>query len=236
MTRRSTTFVRRTGRTAAALLAAAALVMTAAPFAGARADPPAWAPAHGYWAKHGHRHHHVHHRLYYQHDDDDDDVYDDDDNDDHDRPRRQRSYAPPAYAVPDVVDVDRCYGDFVGAIIGGATGGLIGAEFGRGHDRTAAIIGGTVIGALIGGSIGHYMDRVDYDCFGRALDRAPDRQPFVWRNPNGVEYNVVPQSTYTDRRGRYCREYNTTAVIGGRTERVYGTACRQPDGSWELVG
>src|SRR3990172_3766880 len=229
MTRRSTTFVRRTGRTAAALLAAAALVMTAAPFAGARADPPAWAPAHGYWAKHGHRHHHAHNLYYYQQDDDgDSDDYDDDDDD---RPRRHR-----AYAGPGVVGVDRCHGDIIGVLIGGATGGLIGAEFGRGRDRTAAIIGGTVIGALIGGSIGGYMDRVDYDCFGRALDHAPDRQPVAWRNPNGVEYSVVPQSTYTDRRGRYCREYNTTAAIGGRIERVYGTACRQPDGSWELVG
>ncbi|MEX2009204.1 MAG: hypothetical protein WEC41_03340, partial [Dongiaceae bacterium] len=116
MTRRSTTFVCRTGRTVAAMLAAAALVMTAAPFADARADPPAWAPAHGYWAKHGHRHHHVHNRYY--------DQYDDDDYDDDDQPRRHRPYA-----APDGVDVDRCYGDFVGVLIGGATGGLIGAEF-----------------------------------------------------------------------------------------------------------
>ena len=25
------------------------------------------------------------------------------------------------------------------------------------------------------------------------------------------------------------------AVIGGRKEKVYGTACRQPDGSWQVV-
>jgi surface antigen len=24
-------------------------------------------------------------------------------------------------------------------------------------------------------------------------------------------------------------------MIGGRAEQVYGTACRQPDGSWQLV-
>ena len=38
-----------------------------------------------------------------------------------------------------------------------------------------------------------------------------------------------------DYSGRYCREYTTEAVVGGRTKQVYGTACRQPDGSWQLV-
>tara|TARA_R110000787_G_scaffold99110_8_gene203617 strand:- start:356 stop:751 length:396 start_codon:yes stop_codon:yes gene_type:complete len=32
-----------------------------------------------------------------------------------------------------------------------------------------------------------------------------------------------------------CREYNATAVIDGRRVPVYGTACRQPDGSWRIV-
>jgi hypothetical protein len=30
----------------------------------------------------------------------------------------------------------------------------------------------------------------------------------------------------------YCREYNETFQIGGRTQHGYGTACLQPDGSW----
>jgi hypothetical protein len=32
-----------------------------------------------------------------------------------------------------------------------------------------------------------------------------------------------------------CREYATTAEIGGRMQRVIGTACRQPDGSWQVI-
>lgn len=32
-----------------------------------------------------------------------------------------------------------------------------------------------------------------------------------------------------------CREYNSTAVIDGSRVPVYGTACRQPDGSWRIV-
>ena len=33
---------------------------------------------------------------------------------------------------------------------------------------------------------------------------------------------------------RQCREYRTVATIDGRSERLYGTACRQPDGSWRF--
>lgn len=32
-----------------------------------------------------------------------------------------------------------------------------------------------------------------------------------------------------------CREYYREARIGGRTQQIYGLACRQPDGSWKFV-
>ncbi|MBL29024.1 MAG: hypothetical protein CMM50_15910 [Rhodospirillaceae bacterium] len=35
--------------------------------------------------------------------------------------------------------------------------------------------------------------------------------------------------------GRYCREFQQTVTIGGRTEQAFGTACQQPDGAWEIV-
>lgn len=49
--------------------------------------------------------------------------------------------------------------------------------------------------------------------------------------PPGVVYGTI----YQDAQGRYCREYQTTGIIDGRQERLYGTACRMPDGSWEFV-
>ena len=33
----------------------------------------------------------------------------------------------------------------------------------------------------------------------------------------------------------YCREYTKSVTIGGNEEEVYGTACRQADGTWEIV-
>ena len=35
--------------------------------------------------------------------------------------------------------------------------------------------------------------------------------------------------------GKYCREYQKTVTIGNHIEKAYGTACLQPDGSWEMV-
>jgi len=35
--------------------------------------------------------------------------------------------------------------------------------------------------------------------------------------------------------GQYCREFQQTVVVGGRSEQAYGVACRQPDGAWRIV-
>ena len=33
----------------------------------------------------------------------------------------------------------------------------------------------------------------------------------------------------------YCREFQRDVIIDGKSERAYGTACLQPDGSWKIV-
>jgi hypothetical protein len=35
--------------------------------------------------------------------------------------------------------------------------------------------------------------------------------------------------------GEECREYQGTAQIGESQQPIYGTACRQPDGTWRIV-
>lgn len=47
---------------------------------------------------------------------------------------------------------------------------------------------------------------------------------------------AVPASDpYLDGQGRYCREYQTTVMVGGAPQPAYGTACRMPDGTWRIV-
>ena len=56
-----------------------------------------------------------------------------------------------------------------------------------------------------------------------------------WRNPDtGDTYSVTPTRTYETEQGP-CREFTMQASIGGRPDTVYGTACRQSDGSWKVV-
>jgi len=32
-----------------------------------------------------------------------------------------------------------------------------------------------------------------------------------------------------------CEEYTKLVTVGGQSETIYGTACRQPDGTWDIV-
>ena len=94
---------------------------------------------------------------------------------------------------------------------------------------------GAVAGAVIGGNIGRNMDETDRMKTQQALEPTRTGAPAQWRNPDsGNQYTVVPTRTYQAAQGP-CREYTMDAVIGGRTEKVYGTACRQADGSWRTT-
>jgi surface antigen len=123
-----------------------------------------------------------------------------------------------------------------GMVIGGALGGLLGAQVPGRHDqwRTAAIIVGSLAGAAIGGSIGRSMDDVDRMKTAQTLEAVRTGVPSTWRNPDtGHQYSVTPTKTIETAAGP-CREYTINALIGGKQEVVYGTACRQADGTWRV--
>lgn len=124
-----------------------------------------------------------------------------------------------------------------GMVIGGALGGLLGAQVDGDHKdaRTAAIIVGTLAGAAIGGAVGRSMDDVDRLKTSQTLETVRTGVSSSWRNPDtGNYYQVTPTRTY-DSGGGPCREYVINATIGGKPDQVYGTACRQPDGSWKTM-
>ncbi len=122
-----------------------------------------------------------------------------------------------------------------GTMTGAVVGGLLGSQFGGGTGRALAIGGGALAGAMIGNSIGKRMDAVDRMRMQQILESGQDGRSQQWTNPNTqVSYTVEPVRTYTVASGTPCREYNTTAFIGGKKERVYGKACRQADGSWHI--
>ena len=60
---------------------------------------------------------------------------------------------------------------------------------------------------------------------------APAPAPAVY----APQVAAVPTRDFRDDEGRYCREYQRTAVIDGREPQIYGTACLMPDGAWRIV-
>ena len=119
-----------------------------------------------------------------------------------------------------------------GAVIGGIAGGALGSQIGGGRGTTVAIIGGTLLGAALGGYLGQQMDENDRYRAQYALEHTPTQQTYTWENPDsGRRYAVTPTRTYESNSGP-CREYSTEGWIDGRRETIYGTACRQADGSW----
>lgn len=122
-----------------------------------------------------------------------------------------------------------------GEIIGGVIGGVVGAQIGEGSGRDVAIIVGTMAGSMIGRQIGQTMDQSDRVYAGQTLNDARTGETTQWVNPdNGNVYAVTPTRTFETTTGP-CREFVLDATVGGEPgQEVYGTACLQEDGSWEL--
>lgn len=127
-----------------------------------------------------------------------------------------------------------------GTLLGAGTGALIGSAFGHGHGRLAAVAVGTLAGAMVGQEIGRSLDQQDNQEMERtaqqSLETLPSNQTGSWHNPdNDHSGTLTPTRTYQTAQGNYCREYLQTVVVAGNEESAYGTACREPDGSWKII-
>lgn len=124
-----------------------------------------------------------------------------------------------------------------GMVIGGILGGYLAKDIGKSEgEEAAATIIGTLLGAALGGAIGRSMDEVDRLKTGSTLETVRTGVSSTWRNPDtGTHYTVTPTRTFETASGP-CRDFTVEAMIEGRTETVYGTACRQPDGTWRMQG
>lgn len=198
-------------------------------------DPyyPSYHKGHKPW-KHGHGKHW--NKKYGRYDDDDDDVI---------------IFAPQFNSPPSYYDDSGYYYDtqppvgrvrtvefscgrssnLAGQILGGVGGGVLGHQIGDGRGQVAATIGGTLIGSVLGGQ----LTTSDRRCTHQVFEYGNPGQQIAWSNPNNNHnYSFIPQEPYQVQ-GRYCREYQAVATVGGRRQETYGTACRQPDGDWEIV-
>lgn len=126
-----------------------------------------------------------------------------------------------------------------GALIGGGAGALAGSQLGHGTGKIAMTAVGALLGAFAGSEVGSSLDRADQmyanQAGQQAFETARSGQPIVWNNPDsGHTGTITPTRTYEPSPGQYCREYQQTVTVGGQQQQSFGTACRQPDGSWKL--
>ena len=120
-----------------------------------------------------------------------------------------------------------------GAVGGAAAGALIGQAIG--HNTGGTLIGAAV-GTMLGYIVGSEMDKYDRQQLDHMYERGVSNQRSSWVNPDtGNQYTVTPQPAYQEPSSRrVCRRAEIAAVIDGRPERTYSTACRNEYGQWEL--
>lgn len=128
----------------------------------------------------------------------------------------------------------------MGTLGGAVLGGVLGSKVGKGTGKGVAIGVGTLLGAAAGSSIGASLDRADMQYYQQssyqALNQGQPGQTIQWQNPqSGNSGTFTPYNGYQSADGGYCREYSQTINVGGQVEKGYGRACRQPDGSWQIV-
>jgi surface antigen len=139
-------------------------------------------------------------------------------------------------APPGEVGVNKTTG---GALIGAAAGGLVGSQFGGGTGKGVATLLGVLAGGFIGSQVGKSLDQADlqyaHQSTQTALETGRTGQSVAWHNPDsGNQGTITPRPAYQSG-NTYCREFQQTITVGGQTQDAYGTACRQPDGSWKIV-
>lgn len=128
----------------------------------------------------------------------------------------------------------------VGTVGGAVVGGVIGSQFGGGTGRLVATGVGTLLGAFIGKEIGASLDKADQahaESAARRAYAAPIGDPISWNNPqSGNSGTITTTRDGWSSAGQYCREFKQQINVGGRSEAAYGTACKQADGTWKVVG
>lgn len=129
----------------------------------------------------------------------------------------------------------------LGTLSGMVIGGALANDMAEGSkNKGIATVLGAFMGGVIGQNIGAQLDERDKllagEAYNTALEFNPTDKAAEWRNPDSGNYGrFIPVATYRQN-GRYCREYTQEIFIGGQKQTGYGRACRQPDGSWEIIG
>ncbi len=130
--------------------------------------------------------------------------------------------------------------EMVGSATGAVLGGVAGAQFGKGTGQLVGVGIGALLGTLVGSEVGKSLDKADMMYAQQAQSKAyaaPIGESISWNNPDsGHSGTITPtKEGYSNTSGSYCREYSQTIYVDGKQQTGYGTACQNPDGTWQIV-
>ncbi len=113
--------------------------------------------------------------------------------------------------------------------------GVVYPGFGFYYSDTDAFrfLGLTALSVAAFSALNEQQQRAHEEAFVEATS-SPLGEPIIW-DDGGSNGSVTAVRDGQTADGRQCREFRQNVVIDGRNTEAYGTACLQPDGSWEVV-
>jgi surface antigen len=99
---------------------------------------------------------------------------------------------------------------------------------GKGTGKLVGTALGALAGAYLGNQVGQSLDNADRAAMKQSaqysLEATKVGHTSNWSNPDsGNSGTITPTNTYQAPSGEYCREYQQTVTVGGKTEEAYGT-------------
>ncbi len=145
-------------------------------------------------------------------------------------------------AVASLLVVSACLyvrGDEVGKVTGPIGGSVTGSEV-LGEDQDLAVLG-QLLGRVNGDNIADALNNEDLVLMTAlalsVLDHGADDHADTWRNRHSRNHgSFVARSTFSTSDRIICRRFTNTIYIDQSASRSNGTACRQRDGTWAIMG
>jgi surface antigen len=119
-----------------------------------------------------------------------------------------------------------------GALGGGAISGLACSQLGKGNGKTAIVGACSMLGGITGLLMGLQYSQQRQVAQAYQNPRVPLQQPQAMQDEGVLRMGKTFSDPST---GEYCREFQHTAKVSGKTQKLYGTACQQPDGTWKVI-
>jgi len=165
------------------------------------------------------------------------------DNRGNDQQARWRQRYTKAYTYTDDSYYQQCRTspDPAGVIAGALIGGLLGNAAGNGGGRTGTTVAGVIIGGALGATLTSNLNCADrgyaYRTYYDGFNSGRPNTTYSWynrQNDHNGELRVA--GYYDDPDGFRCANFSQVIYIEGRAQETRGRACRQPDGTWAIVG